>query len=158
MEAAPDVIFLLGVTPSTFRQCEDFSAKYQTSVASCRCQPLPTPTTTPAASVAFLDAPRWIHRDQRLLLKCKFSREISSHPRNYDFGSRVQSTALLSESTNPALYRSSVDRLSTRIFLPRSLVHIATFRLTFDGNLYRRLIDFLLPASPTIPITGVTRA
>jgi len=32
MEAAPDVIFLLGVTPSTFRQCEDFSAKYQTSV------------------------------------------------------------------------------------------------------------------------------
>lgn len=33
---APDVIFLLRVTPSTFRQCEDFSAKYQTLPATSR--------------------------------------------------------------------------------------------------------------------------
>lgn len=87
MEAAPDVIFLLGVTPSTFRQCEDFSAKYQTSVASCRCQPPCNPPffhRLPSYRQPFaaLDTARRIHRGRRLLLKCKFSRKICFRPRN----------------------------------------------------------------------------
>lgn len=55
MEAAPDVIFLLGVTPSTFRQCEDFSAKYQTSVASCRRQSPSSLLTPPHGTTPLTD-------------------------------------------------------------------------------------------------------